>query len=70
MKNVDKIICPLTKKDLNNSCPNCKFVVKYDNEIIGCGIKHIARNIFANKELAKDLHNQFNNFKQDMKKYG
>jgi hypothetical protein len=65
-----KVICPLTKKDLNSSCPTCTFVVKYNDEIIGCAIKHIARNLLDIKLVNLKTNKTFNEFKKDMKHYG
>jgi hypothetical protein len=65
-----KVICPLTKKDLENSCPTCNFVVKYNDEIIGCAIKHIARNLLDIKLVNLEINKTFNEFKKDMKHYG
>ena len=65
-----KVICPLTKKDLGSSCPTCNFVVKYDDEIIGCAIKHIARNLLNIKLVNLETNKTFNDFKKDMKRYG
>jgi len=65
-----KVICPLTKKDLESSCPTCNFVVKYNNEIIGCAVKHIARNLLDIKLINLETNKTFNKFKKDMKKYG
>lgn len=65
-----KVICPLTKKDLENSCPTCNFVVKYNDEIIGCAVKHIARNLLDIKLVNLETNKTFNTFKKDMKHYG
>ena len=65
-----KVICPLTKKDLDNSCPTCKFVVTYNDKIIGCGIKHIARNLLNIKLVNLETNKIFDDFKKDMKHYG
>ena len=65
-----KVICPLTKKDLESSCPTCNFVVKYNDEIIGCAVKHIARNLLDIKLINLETNKTFNKFKKDMKKYG
>jgi len=65
-----KIICPLTKKDLGSSCPTCNFVVKYNDEIIGCAVKHIARNLLDIKLVNVETNKIFDKFKQDMKQYG
>jgi hypothetical protein len=65
-----KVICPLTRKDLSNSCPTCNFVVKYNDEIIGCAIKHIARNLLDIKLVNLETNKTFNEFKKDMKHYG
>jgi hypothetical protein len=65
-----KVICPLTKKDLDSSCPTCNFVVKYNDEIIGCAIKHIARNLLDIKLVNLETNKTFNDFKKDMKHYG
>jgi hypothetical protein len=65
-----KVICPLTKKDLANSCPTCKFVVKYNDKIIGCAVKHIARNLLDIKLVNLQTNKTFNEFRKDMKKYG
>ena len=65
-----KVICPLTKKDLGSSCPTCNFVVKYNDEIIGCAIKHIARNLLDIKLINLETNKTFNEFKEDIKYYG
>ena len=65
-----KVICPLTKKDLNSSCPTCNFVVTCDNKIIGCAIEHIARNLLEIKLVNTKTTELFNNFKNDMRFYG
>jgi hypothetical protein len=65
-----KIICPLTKKDLDSSCPTCKFVVTHNDKIAGCGIKHIARNLLDIKLVNLETNKTFNDFKKDMKYYG
>ncbi len=65
-----KVICPLTKEDLDSSCPTCNFVVKYDDKIIGCAVKHIARNLLDIKLVNVETNKIFDKFKQDMKQYG
>ena len=65
-----KVICPLTKKDLESSCPTCNFVVKYNDKIIGCGIKHIARNLLNIKLVNLETNKIFDDFKKNMKHYG
>lgn len=68
--NDPKVICPLTKKELEESCPTCNFVVKYNEEIIGCAIKHIARNLLDNKLINMETTKMFNSFRNDMRFYG
>jgi hypothetical protein len=65
-----KVICPLTKKDLSSSCPTCRFVVTYNDKIIGCGVKHIARNLLDIKLINLETNKIFNDFKKDMNHYG
>ena len=65
-----KVICPLTKKDLDSSCPTCRFVVTYNDKIIGCGVKHIARNLLNIKLINLETNKIFNDFKKDMNHYG
>lgn len=65
-----KVICPLTKKDLDSSCPTCNFVVKYDDKIIGCAIKHTVRNLLDTKLINLETNKTLDKFKRVMKHYG
>jgi hypothetical protein len=61
-----KVICPLTKKDLDNSCPTCKLVIIDDGVITGCAIRRNILNIFANKKLSEKFKQDIINFKENM----
>jgi hypothetical protein len=61
-----KVICPLYKNELPKCCENCKFVVKQNEQIIGCAVKHIARNLFNNKQASENITQEFIKFKKDM----
>lgn len=65
-----KVICPLTQKTLEKSCPICNFVVKCNDEIIGCAIRRNVRNMIENTNSAKETFDSFINFKDNMRFYG
>ena len=65
-----KVICPLTQKTLEKSCPICNFVVKYNDKIIGCAIRRNVRNMIENTNSAKETFDSFINFKDNMRFYG
>lgn len=61
-----KVICPLSKKELPECCEDCHFAVVENEQINGCAIKRIARNIFSNKNMAENIKQQFDKFRQDI----
>lgn len=65
-----KVICPLTQKTLENSCPTCNFVVIEENQITGCAIRKNIRRMIENTNLAKETFDSFINFKENMHSYG
>jgi len=65
-----KIICPLTQRTLEKSCPTCNFVITEDNQITGCAIRKNTRRMIENTKLAKDTFDSFINFKNNMQSYG
>lgn len=65
-----KVICPLTQKTLEKSCPICNFVVKYNDKIIGCAIRRNVRNMIENTNSTKDTLDSFISFKKNMHSYG
>jgi hypothetical protein len=65
-----KVICPLTERTLEKSCPTCNFVVIEDNQIMGCAIRKNVRRMIENTNLAKETLDSFINFKNNVKFYG
>jgi hypothetical protein len=65
-----KVICPLTQRTLEKSCPTCNFVVIEDNKITGCAIRKNVRRMIENTNLAKETLDSFINFKNNIKSYG
>jgi hypothetical protein len=65
-----KVICPLTQRILEKSCPTCNFVVIEDNQITGCAIRKNIRRMIENTNLAKETFDSFINFKNNMQVYG
>jgi hypothetical protein len=65
-----KVICPLTQRTLEKSCPTCNFVVIEDNQIMGCAIRKNVRRMIENTNLAKETLDLFINFKNNIKSYG
>ena len=65
-----KVICPLTQKTLEKSCPTCNFVVIENNQITGCAIRKNIRKMIENTNLAKETFDSFINFKNNMQSYG
>lgn len=61
-----KVICPISKNELPECCNTCILAVVQDEQIIGCAVKHIARNIFANTELAQNTTQRILSFNKDM----
>ena len=49
------VICPITKKELPNTCLTCNFCIKENNERVGCAIRKQVRMFFNYKENAKDF---------------
>ena len=68
--NEAKVICPLTQRTLEKSCPICNFVVIEDNQITGCAIRKNVRRMIENTNLAKETFDSFINFKKNMQSYG
>ena len=68
--NEAKVICPLTQRTLEKSCPTCNFVVIEDNVITGCAIRKNVRRMIENTNLAKETLDSFINFKNNIKSYG
>ena len=58
-----KVICPLTKKELPNTCLTCNFCIKENNERVGCAIRKQVRMFFDYKENAKDFLKTTTKFK-------
>lgn len=58
-----KTICPLTKKELPNTCVTCNFCIKENDERIGCAIRKQVRMFFEYKENAKDFLKTTTDFK-------
>ena len=58
-----KIICPITKQEFPDTCENCNFCIKENNERAGCAIKKQVRMFFNNKEIGKEINFSFNDFK-------
>jgi hypothetical protein len=58
-----QIICPLTKKELPNTCLTCNFCIKENNERHGCAIRKQVRMFFKYKENAKDFLKTTTKFK-------
>jgi len=65
-----KVICPLTQRTLEKSCPACNFVIIEDNQITGCTIRKNIRRMIENTNLAKETFDSFINFKKNMQSYG
>jgi hypothetical protein len=65
-----KVICPLTQRTLEKSCPTCNFAVIEDNVITGCAIRKNIRRMIENTNLAKETFDSFINFKKNMQSYG
>jgi hypothetical protein len=59
-------ICPLTKQDIDISCPKCNLAIIDDGLVTGCAIRRNILNIFANKELSEKFKQDIINFKEDM----
>jgi hypothetical protein len=59
-----KIICPLTKKELPNTCLTCNFCIKENNERVGCAIRKQVRMFFNYKENSKDFLKTTIDFKE------
>jgi hypothetical protein len=65
-----KVICPLTQRTLEKSCPKCNFVVIEDGQITGCAIRKNIRRMIENTNLAKETFDSFITFKNNMNSYG
>ena len=61
-----KVICPLTKKELPNTCLTCKLAIVDDGFVTGCAIRRNILTIFANKELSEKFKQDIINFKENM----
>jgi hypothetical protein len=60
------VICPITKKELPNTCLTCNFCIKENGERIGCAIRKQVRMFFNYKENAKDFLNKTIEFKDNI----
>jgi len=58
-------ICPITKKDLELSCPTCKFVIIENNEITGCAIRRRVLSMFKTIEVSKQQLAMIKQFKDE-----
>lgn len=58
-----KLICPITKKELFNTCITCNFCIKENNERVGCAIRKQVRAFFEHKENSKQFLKTTLNFK-------
>jgi len=58
-----KVICPLTKNELPNTCLTCNFCIQENGERVGCAIRKQVRMFFDYKENAKDFLKTTTKFK-------
>jgi hypothetical protein len=65
-----KVICPLTQRTIEKSCPTCNFVVIEDNQITGCAIRKNIRRMIENTNVAKETFDAIIKFKKNMRSYG
>jgi hypothetical protein len=61
-----KVICPITKNELPNTCLTCNFCIKENDERVGCAIRKQVRMFFDYKENAKDFLNKTVEFKDNI----
>ena len=59
-------ICPLTKENVEISCPKCNLAIIDDGFVTGCAIRRNILTIFANKELSEKFKQDIINFKENM----
>ena len=61
--NTGVVICPLTKKELPDTCLTCTFCIKENGERTGCYIRKQVRMFFNYKDDVKKCGEVINEFK-------